>query len=151
MPIAEISRGTDVALVGMRVLVVDDDADCRELFRLVLEMSGAAVVTAAGAREGLRECRRGRPDVLVSDLSMPDEDGYWLADRIRTSLDMHDRRLPAVAVTAHHDERTRRRCLGTGFDVVLTKPVDPDELCAVVERLARAGDHGARDLLNAST
>ena len=130
------------ALAGMRVLVVDDDADCRELFRLVLEISGASVATAAGAREGLREFHLRRPDVLVSDLSMPDEDGCWLADRIRASVGTTERGVSAVAVTAHHDERAHRRCLVAGFDVVLTKPIDPDEFCAVVTRLARAGAPG---------
>jgi CheY-like chemotaxis protein len=124
------------ALAGMRVLVVDDDDDCRELFRLVLEMSGASVATAAGAREGLREFHSRRPDVLVSDLSMPGEDGCWLAGRIRASVGTGERGPFAVAVTAHHDERAHRRCVGAGFDVILTKPIDPDELCAVVRRLA---------------
>jgi two-component system, OmpR family, response regulator len=140
MHVMETSPASEVTLVGMRVLVVDDDEDCRELFRLVLEMSGASVATAAGAREGLREFHRRRPDVLVSDLSMPDEDGCWLAGHIRDSVGTGERRPSAVAVTAHHDEREHRRCVGAGFDVVLTKPIDPDEFCSVVERLARAGD-----------
>ena len=138
MQVTETMAASEVALVGVRVLVVDDDHDCRELFRLVLEMSGACVVTVGGAREGLREFHRRRPDVLVSDLSMPDEDGCWLAGRIRESVG-REQRPSALAVTAHHDERAHRRCVEAGFDVVLTKPIDPDEFCAVVERLARGG------------
>jgi CheY-like chemotaxis protein len=125
-------------LARVRVLVVEDNDDARELFRLVLELCGASVVTAGGAHEALDEFHRARPDVLVSDLSMPDEDGCWLAGRIRAAVGAGQRRLPALAVTAHHDEREHRRCLQSGFDVVMTKPVDPDEFCAVVRRLAHA-------------
>jgi CheY-like chemotaxis protein len=128
-------------LAGVRVLVVDDDDDCRELFRVLLEMSGATVVTASGARAALDEFHRVRPDVLVSDLSMPDEDGCWLAGRVRASVGSGERRLSAMAVTAHRDERAHRRCVTAGFDAVLTKPVEPDEFCAAVERLV--SDAGA--------
>lgn len=129
---------SDLTLGGVCVLVVDDDHDSRELFRVILEMSGAVVVTAAGAREGLEQFHRLRPDVVVSDLAMPDEDGCWLVRHIRASTGSSARRPGAVAVTANHNERARQRCLVAGFDFFLTKPIDPFVLCTVVERLASA-------------
>ena len=136
--IVETPPASDRFLVGVRVLIADDDHDCRELFRLVLETSGATVVTTGGTRAALSEFLRVQPHVVVSELSMPDEDGYWLARRVRASVGSGDRRPSVVAVTVDDDPRTRQRAIDAGFDTVLTKPVDPWELCAVVRRLAAA-------------
>lgn len=96
------------------------------------------VVAAAGAHEALCQFHRLRPDVVVSDLSMPDEDGCWLARHVRAAAGTTGRRLSAVALTANHDQRAHRRCFAAGFDIVLTKPVDLTEFCTVIERLVRA-------------
>ena len=121
-------------LGGVRVLVVEDDLDCRELFRIVLELAGATVTTATGAWEGLKLLGEVRPHVVVSDLSLPDRDGCWLIRSARAAV---ARDLPAmVIVTAHADDFTRTRCLFAGCDAFLGKPVDPIDLCEVVARLA---------------
>jgi CheY-like chemotaxis protein len=123
-------------LSGVRVLVVEDDADCRELFRAILEMDGATVATAADARQGLRMLEPLRPHVLVSDLALPDEDGCWLMANARSAVRPGAPRPATVIVTAHADELARRRCLRAGCDAFLTKPVDDGELSAAVGRLA---------------
>jgi CheY-like chemotaxis protein len=137
--VVDTPPASDITLVGVLALVVDEDHDCRELFRLILETAGATVVTASGAREALSQFLRLQPHVVVSELSMRDEDGYWLARRVRASLGSGDRRPALIAVTVHHDERSRQRGLDAGFDEVLTKPVDPFQFTAVVQGLLSAG------------
>ena len=123
-------------LNGVRVLLVEDDLDCRELFRIVLELAGAKVTTATGAWEGLKLLGEVRPHVVVSDLSLPDRDGCWLIRSARAAV-ASEGCLPAmVIVTAHADDFTRTRCLFAGCDAFLGKPVDPIDLCEVVARLA---------------
>jgi CheY-like chemotaxis protein len=124
------------ALYGVRVVVVEDDDDCRLLFKLSLELAGASVVTAAGAREALRLVAETRPHVLVSDMTMPGEDGCWLLQHVRAAGDSAGRRLAAIVVTAHTSDSVRARCMAAGFDAFLAKPIDPDELCDAVARLA---------------
>jgi CheY-like chemotaxis protein len=120
------------ALQGLRVLVVEDDKDSRGFFEIALRQAGAEVVSAASAQAGLDAFRTASPDVLVSDISMPEHDGYWLIAQVRA---LKPRRvIPAVAVTGKGYEPAR--ALTEGFHDYLTKPVDPDRLCAVVGRLA---------------
>jgi CheY-like chemotaxis protein len=123
-------------LAGVRVLVVDDDAGCRQSCRRLLEVAGATVETAAEARQGLATFYRMRPHVVVSDLVMPGEDGCWLMCRILAAVD-GGRRPRGVVVTGHADQRERVRCLAAGFDAFLAKPIDPTVLIDVVARLAR--------------
>ena len=89
------------AFVGLHVLVVDDDADARELFRPVLEYGGALVTVVATAADALRTLQRVTPDVLVSDIAMPHENGYWLIREVRALGEVKRHRLPAIAITAH--------------------------------------------------
>jgi CheY-like chemotaxis protein len=125
------------ALEGLHVLVVDDDPEARELIRTVLEYSGALVTVVATARDALRNLQRVTPDVLVSDIAMPHENGYWLIREARALTAVQGRRLPAVAVTAHGDAHGPERTLAAGFDAHLRKPIDPWELCRVVTALSR--------------
>jgi CheY-like chemotaxis protein len=118
------------------VLVVDDEADARELIAAVLGQSGAEVATAASAAEALDSLTRVRPHVLVSDISMPGDDGYALLRRVRElSLERHGR-VPAVALTAYARAEDRERALAVGFASHVPKPVEPAELVDVVARLA---------------
>jgi CheY-like chemotaxis protein len=122
-------------LDGVRVLIVDDEADARELFASILEAAGAAVLSApsaAGAREILAS---EEIDVLLSDIEMPDEDGYRLL-RDATAMPRGDR-LIAVAVTAYARTADRRRALESGFRWHLAKPVEPAELVAVIASLVK--------------
>jgi CheY-like chemotaxis protein len=119
-------------LTGLRVLVVEDQDALRGFFEIVLRQCGAEVVSAATAQAGLDAFRNSAPDVLVTDLAMPERDGYWLIAQVRA---LRPRRVvPAIAVTGEGYEPAR--ALTEGFHEYLTKPVDPDRLCDVVGRLA---------------
>jgi CheY-like chemotaxis protein len=123
-------------LVGVHVLVVDDNADARELFKTILEYAGALVSVASSAEQAVRFFDHVVPDVLVSDISMPEHDGYWLIRELRTRGAGRGGSVPAVAVTAMSDHGPRQ-AMTAGFQAHLRKPVDPWELCRVVETLAR--------------
>jgi signal transduction histidine kinase/ActR/RegA family two-component response regulator len=129
-PLAASVTATELA--GLTVLVVDDQADARELIKRVLEDCAAKVVTAANADEALRLVEGRRPHVLVSDIGMPDVDGFELLRRVRALGPDRGGRLPAVALTAFARTEDRTRVLRAGFLVHVAKPVDPSELVATV-------------------
>ncbi|HEX3129178.1 MAG TPA: response regulator [Thermoanaerobaculia bacterium] len=120
---------------GLRILVVDDEADARDLVSTLLERCGARVRVASSAREALEEMKRFRPDVILCDLAMPGEDGYALIRRIRALPASEGGRVPAAALTAHARAEDRRKTLLAGFNMHVPKPVDPEELLAVVASL----------------
>jgi CheY-like chemotaxis protein len=124
-------------LSGVRVLVVDDEADARDLVATVLMQSGAEVETAGSAAEGFELLRRSPPDVLVSDVGMPEEDGFSFIERIRALPPSEGSRVPAVALTAFARESDRARALRAGFTAHMGKPVEPSVLAAAVSNLAR--------------
>ena len=124
-----------VRLDGVHVLVVDDEADARGVIAMLLEGVGAIVTTADSARAAIEMLPQARPNVLVSDLGMPDEDGFDLIRQLRH--DGHDAKvLPAIALTAFVQKDDARSSLSAGFQVHLPKPVDPHELTSVIARLA---------------
>ena len=123
-------------LKGVRVLVVDDHTDARELLSMVLSSAGASVTSAASAQDALESVRRARPHVLVSDIGMPGEDGFALISRVKALPPEEGGRTPAVALTAYATEEDRRRALSAGFSEHLPKPVEPAELVAAVAHLA---------------
>ena len=123
-------------LSGVRVLVVEDEADTRDLLSAALGHSGALVESAASAEEALDALRRRRPDVLVCDIGMPGEDGYALLARVRDLTEEEGGRVPAIALTAYARPDDRGRALAAGYQVHLAKPVDPDELISLVARMA---------------
>jgi signal transduction histidine kinase/CheY-like chemotaxis protein len=129
-----------LSLAGIRIVVVDDDADTRELLAVVLRRHGADVQPVASAAEGMEALVDLQADVLISDLSMPDEDGYALVGKLRARGDAAGR-IPAVALTALARDEDRERALAAGFQNYLAKPVDPAELASVVRGLVtqRAG------------
>jgi signal transduction histidine kinase len=124
------------ALDGLRVLVVDDEADTRELLAFVLEQCGARVMTVASAREALDTLAESKFDVLLSDIGMPGEDGYQLIRRVRSLDRQQGGNIPAVALTAYATEEDRTRAFSAGFQVHMAKPVEPTQLIAVVSHLA---------------
>ncbi len=142
-PIAEAPRAAAPApsLRGVTVLVVDDDKEAREFVRTTLEQYGAIVVTAATAEEAKARFRREPPDVFVSDLVMPDQDGLQLIRDIRQLDRAAGRVTPAAALTALARTDDRRRALTAGYQMHVAKPVDPWELVSTVERLAQAQTH----------
>jgi CheY-like chemotaxis protein len=125
-----------LSVVGMHVLVVDDELDMRKLISTVLRGAGATVVTASSAAEAF-ECLTAQSfDVLVSDLAMPSEDGHSLTRRIRARQDEKSS-IPAVAVTAYGGPLQRQLALSAGFDDYLKKPFDPKDLVRVVAGVVR--------------
>ena len=127
-------------LDGVRVLVVDDDSDTRQMLKAVLSECQAHVIIAASAAEAIEEIERRKPDVLVSDLGMPEQDGYELIKKVRgmESAD-HTVRIPALALTAYAKAEDRVRALASGYQVHLSKPVEPAEFVLVVANLAGRG------------
>ena len=123
------------SLDGLHVLVVDNEPDTRGLMRAVLEECGATVDEAASAAEALDRLRARRPDVLLTDIAMPAEDGYSLIRKVR-ALDDERTVLPAAAFTAFATAQDRARALLAGFQAHIPKPVEPSELAAVVAALA---------------
>ncbi len=123
-------------LTGVRVLVVDDERDARELLLRVLADCGAQVLTAESAEEALAIAARERPHVLVSDIGMPHADGYELLRRIRELPDPAVARIAAVALTAFARSEDRTRALRAGFVLHVSKPVEPSELIATVASVA---------------
>lgn len=124
------------SLEGLTVLVVDDEADTRELIREVLRECGSEVITSRSVAEALVALEQHRPDILVSDLGMPDEDGYSLINKIRSLPAEQGGQIPAAALTAYARAEDRMRVLRSGFQFHLPKPVDSAELVTVVASLA---------------
>jgi PAS domain S-box-containing protein len=125
-----------VALKGVRVLVVDDEADARDLIATVLMEAGAEVETARSAAEGFELFKQFRADVLVSDVGMPDEDGFSFMRRIRALAPSEGSRTPALALTAFAREGDRAHALRAGFTAHVGKPVEPEVLASAVSNLA---------------
>jgi PAS domain S-box-containing protein len=124
------------SLQGLKVLVVDDEADTRELIREVLKECGSEVILSRSAAEALEALEQHRPDILISDLGMPDEDGYSLITKIRALPAERGGHIPAAALTAYARAEDRMRVLRSGFQFHLPKPVDSAELVTVVASLA---------------
>jgi CheY-like chemotaxis protein len=126
------------SLAGLNILVVDDEPDARDLIRRVLEDCGATVVTADSAAEALSLLHETTPDVLVSDIGMPGQDGYEFIDSVRKlETSRKARKVPALALTAFARWEDRTRALIAGYEMHVSKPVEPFELVASVAALVR--------------
>ena len=119
----------------VRVLVVDDDTDSRDLFTAILTHRGAEVTAVGTVREGLAAARRARPHVVVCDIAMPDDDGFTLIREVRAWPTAQGGGVPALALTAYARLEDRERALAAGFQVHLSKPVEPRDLLETVTRL----------------
>ncbi len=124
------------SLDGITVLVIDDEPDARDLLQRILEECGARVLLAESAAEGIEIVRRERPDMLVSDIGMPGEDGYELIRKVRALKPDEGGRTPAAALTAFARAEDRTRALRAGYQTHVAKPIEPTELTAVVASLA---------------
>ena len=130
-------------LERLRVLVVEDEPDAREFLTTLLRRFGADVIPAASVEEALAGLAAKRPDVLVTDLAMPDEDGFTLIRKVRTMERAGGSRLPAIAVTALASAEERQRAMAAGFDLHLAKPVEPLDVVNAVARAAAAREQRA--------
>jgi signal transduction histidine kinase/DNA-binding response OmpR family regulator len=124
------------SLKGLKILVVDDEPETRELLQFLLEQCESVVSTAGNAPQALALLEREQFDVLISDVGMPDEDGYSLIKRVRGLGSVHAA-LPALALTAYARAEDRTQALRAGFNMHLAKPIDPGELLVVIETLVR--------------
>jgi PAS domain S-box-containing protein len=122
-------------LTGVRVLVVDDEQDTRELLRALLEERGAVVTSASTAAEALAQLEHAPPDLLVSDIGMPDTDGYTFIRQVRALPPARGGQVPAAALTSYTRLEDRTRALSAGFQVYVPKPVDPIELVMALANL----------------
>jgi CheY-like chemotaxis protein len=122
-------------LHGVTVLVVDDESDAREILTMVLTEQGARVVAVGSVTEAIDAIERAKPDVLVSDIGMPREDGYTLI-RLVKAMEKRIGKIPAAALTAYAGVHDRTRALLAGYSSHLPKPIEPAELAAVVANLA---------------
>jgi PAS domain S-box-containing protein len=127
------------ALPGVRILVVDDDRDALALVREILEKTGATIATADSAEDALDKLHRNGANVLIADLGMPVMNGFELIARIRASDDIGIRDIPSAALTAFARSEDRARALRAGFEMHLSKPIEPGELMAAAAALARRG------------
>ncbi|MBG1271522.1 ATP-binding protein [Nostoc sp. WHI] len=125
------------SLLGVRVLVVDDQADSREFITTVLELYQAEVQTVASVQEALQIIPQWKPDVLVSDIGMPQEDGYSLIRKLRSQPPELGGNIPAAALTAYAKAEDRMRAIQEGYQLHLPKPIEPAELATVVASLVR--------------
>jgi len=129
------AAGARARLDGVRVLLVDDDPDSLDLATSILTSVGAAVTVCRSAREALAAIQEWRPDVLVSDIEMPEEDGYALIQKVRALDGRRGGNTPAVALTAYGRMEDRVASLTAGYNMHVPKPVDPGELTAIIASL----------------
>ncbi len=122
-------------LGGIHVLLIDNNPDALEVMQAIMNYAGSLVTVASSAREALRLLAHIRPDVIVSDIAMPAEDGYWLIRQVRSLP--YTRNIPAIAVTVYASPADRQRAFDEGFQAHLPKPVDPWELCHTIVVLTR--------------
>jgi PAS domain S-box-containing protein len=120
---------------NLRVLVVDDDTDTREWLTMVLEVNGIAVESVESAEQALAALERLRPDLLISDIGMPEEDGYVMIRKVRALSAERGGLTPAAALTAYAGDAARERSLDAGFQVHLSKPIDPGDLISAIRKL----------------
>jgi CheY-like chemotaxis protein len=119
-------------LLEMNILIVDDDADSQELLALILAETGANVTRAASASEAIELIGRSQPNLIISDIAMPDTDGYSLIQKIRAMPSKIINQIPAIALTAYDADEDRDKALSFGFQEFITKPIDPDKLLSKV-------------------
>src|SRR5207245_452929 len=122
----------------VHILVVDDEPDAREMIARVLASAGARITQAGSTREALELFVRVRPDVVVSDIAMPDQDGYDLVRQLRQLPAEMGGQTPAIALTAYARDEDRLRALSAGFQMHVVKPVEPQDIIAAAAHLVPA-------------
>ncbi len=131
-----VARQAGMPLRGLRVLVVDDDRDTRELLDAILTTAGVVVACAGSVAEAFELLVSHRPKVIISDIEMPDENGHSFLRNLRSIMEEDGRNTPAIALTGRTLPADRERGLASGFNLYLTKPTTPDELLSALETVA---------------
>jgi CheY-like chemotaxis protein len=137
LPLDIKSNTNSISLSGVRILVVDDDADMRDFAKFLLEQYEAQVKAVTSALEALDVFDRFKPDVLISDIGMPAMDGYMLMRQVRSRSPELGGQIPAIALTAYAGEFDQQQALAVGFQQHLAKPVEPEELVKAIVKLIR--------------
>jgi CheY-like chemotaxis protein len=132
-----ILPANSVDLAGLKVLVVDDDPDSRDLVAFLLEEYGMKVIVVASAAEVLKILATNQPDILLCDIGMPDMDGYMLMREIRAMPAEQGGQIPAIALTAYAGESNQKLALKAGFQWHLAKPVEPMDVISVIIELTK--------------
>jgi CheY-like chemotaxis protein len=122
-------------LKGITVLVVEDEKDTRDLLGLVLESYGATAFLTSSVKPGLEALQQHRPDVVLSDIGMPEYNGYALVAAVRKDQDVEIRNTPVIALTAFATSADRDSALTSGFDEYLTKPFEPEDLVSAIREV----------------
>jgi CheY-like chemotaxis protein len=127
----------DFSLQGIRVLLVEDDTDTRALIHRLLELRGARVTSTGSAAEALKEFTVTVPDVVVSDIAMPDEDGYSLLRKIRSFPKDRGGQTPAIALTGYASAKDKSDTFAAGYQAHVAKPLEPADLITAIESVLR--------------
>jgi CheY-like chemotaxis protein len=133
---AEIHATELRSLDGLRVLLVDDELETRQIISTVVERTGAEVKTCGSAREALTELVAWRPHVILSDIAMPDEDGYSFINRVRSLSQDEGGNTPAAALTAYARDEDRKQVLAAGYQMHIAKPIGAGQLVTMIAKLA---------------
>jgi PAS domain S-box-containing protein len=139
-PESDSNGGGRFSLKGLRILAIDDEPDVRDMLQTLLEDCGANVLTAASAKAGLEALAAWKPHVLISDIGMPEEDGYSLIRKIRALSPEHGANVPAIALTGYVRVEERMRALEAGYQMFVPKPVETSELIAIIGDLCRTNN-----------
>ena len=140
-----ISSAETAMLSGLRILVVDDDSDSREVIAAELTLYGANTSVSDSADDALRKLETFKPDVIVADIGMPGEDGYSMMRTIRNGSSEQTRLTPAIALTAYAGDGNRQRALDAGYQKHISKPAEPEELALAIAGVARLSQSTAVD------
>jgi CheY-like chemotaxis protein len=124
------------SLQGVKVIVVEDEPDTRHMLTVVLEQHGASVISASSAEEALKALSAQKPDILISDLGMPDMDGFDLIRKVRTELTPELRNVPALALSAYATTEDKQKAVQAGYQAHVSKPAALDDLLTAVSNLA---------------
>jgi len=136
--VSPVSKVMSDALKGIRVLVVEDDDDTRDLLKVLLESEGSAVAATSSVQQALAAYDQSRPDVIIADIGMPEYNGYTLIGKVRAKDREHGGNIvPAIALTAFTTAIDRDTVLSAGFQLHMPKPFEPHQLISVVSQLAK--------------
>jgi CheY-like chemotaxis protein len=128
------------SLENLKILIIEDDADSRVMITALLEQFGALVKAVSSSREGLESVQSEKPDIVISDIGLPEEDGYEFMRKFKALSFYDSDRVPAIALTAYAREEDRVQALMAGYQIHMAKPIEPAELVAAIKSLLPSSD-----------